>query len=131
MAKKNEGVTPQQAQVIALIVAGTTQTEAAAVVGITPETISRWKGGDAHFIAALTDAQQTKWLAGTAKLEDLAADALAALGELLQDEDPKIKLQAVKVWLDNRPAPPMGSTNPETIAGELRQEARMNALSPF
>ena len=120
MKRKDEGLTPQQAQVIALLLAGKSQVEAANAVGVAPESISRWKANNAAFVAAYNEAQQAHWDAITTKLDNLATHAIDALAGLMEDDDPKVRLQAVRLWLEHRPARPIGKTNPAAVKAEMR-----------
>lgn len=115
----NNELTPQQAQVIGLLLAGKSQTEAAAAVGIAAESISRWKLSNAAFVAAYNEARQAQWDAITTRLDNLATQAVDALAELMQDDDPKVRLQAVRLWLEHRPGRPEGETDPDAVKRDI------------
>ncbi|RME79662.1 MAG: hypothetical protein D6784_00380 [Chloroflexi bacterium] len=119
-------LTPQQAQVIAHLVAGMSQAEAARQVGVAAETISRWKANNPAFVAAYNQAKQAQWDAVTMKLDGLANLAVDTLADLLQDDDPKVRLQAVRLWLEHRQRPE-GPTDPQEVQAEM-EHRRMGAF---
>lgn len=107
----------QQGEVITLLLAGKSQTEAAGAVGITPETISRWKNTAPGFVAELNKQRRAQFEDTISQLDALAVKAFGALGDLLQSADERTRLDAVKVYLGYRGqlTPPAGEVDPALV----------------
>lgn len=120
MARKE--VAPLKAEVVARMMNGESQTEAAAAVGIHKVTISRWKNTDPQFRNMTENLEQTAdnmteiykhegksnvHLREAANIHVLryqlqrkAADAITVLADLLGSDDERIRLSAAKEILD-------------------------------
>ena len=57
----NDVLTGAQERVIAEMLAGKTQKQAATEAGVRPETVSRWLARDALFVATLNTARMDMW----------------------------------------------------------------------
>ena len=84
-----------QQQAIILLASGKTNTETAKEIGVERETVSRWKNHDAMFAALLSYQQAALWDAAADKLRANALKAAGALGELLDHDDPDVRLKAI------------------------------------
>lgn len=67
----DQTLTGQQETVIAALIDGKTQKEAAELAGVTPETVSRWKASDPLFLATLNLRRQELWDAHAQRLTAL------------------------------------------------------------
>lgn len=73
----------QQQAGLALLIAGRGRAEVAGLVGVTPETVSRWRG-QAEFAAALRDAQAGARQEAADRLAGMVERALDVLGVELE-----------------------------------------------
>lgn len=96
-------LTSQQEIVIAAILDGKTQTDAAEEAGVNPVTVSRWKATDPAFMAELNRRQRDLWDENYASLLALAADARRVLADLVHAKDPQIRFKAALAVLDRLP----------------------------
>lgn len=87
------GLTATQWQAIALLAGGTKQTEVAQTVGVTQETVSRWKN-DPRFMAALNVAIRDSYYAVAGAVRDAATKAVTVLRESMDCDDPRVRLSA-------------------------------------
>ncbi|MDC3379527.1 hypothetical protein OAX78_04525, partial [Planctomycetota bacterium] len=85
---------------LAALLEGATVTQAAERSGVRRQTVSGWVNHDSGFIAELRNRRSELWRSQRAGLEAKATRALERLGELVDHEDPKIALAAVRVTLD-------------------------------
>ncbi len=83
----------QEAALLALL-AGASVTEAAAQGGVTRQTASEWLHHDPDFGAALVARRAELWDSIRARFEQATAKAVDVLAELLDHEDPRIRLGA-------------------------------------
>ena len=102
----------QEAALLALL-AGASVTEAAAQGGVTRQTASEWLHHDPDFGAALVARRAELWDSIRARFEQATAKAVDVLAELLDHEDPRIRLGAasriVAAIAEHRPKdPPVG-----------------------
>ena len=108
-----------QAAALDLLLAGQTVTAAAAAVGVTRETVSRWRNGDPNFQAAYNAALQSAYDAATARLLDARAKALDRLTALVDSKDEATALKAAAALLRVDVDRPKG---PTTAAGVERRQ---------
>ena len=125
-------VTDQQAAVIRAVVAGATQKAAAASVGVSEYTVSRWANADCHYIAALNLARLDAWeqhRADLGGLLSLARDTLRDLVDGIGGIDPAVRLKAAALVLAQFPEPPSGPVTVEdaSLALKARHKARWQA----
>ena len=104
-------LTAQQEQVIALLLAGQTQAAAAGQVGIAPETVTRWKSGDAVFMAAYNEQRRDMWESSREKLTGLRDRAVDTVAGLLDSEHEPTRLKAALSVLDMTEVHPGGPTD--------------------
>ena len=104
MSKNVNELNDKQLAVIAHLLDGKTQSEAATAVGIAAETISRWKRNDAHFVTVLNEQRRYLAHSHVAALQRLQLTAVRELHELITSEYTPAadKLQAIKVALSAR-----------------------------
>ena len=114
-----QALSPAQEAVIAALLAGQTQAQAAQAAGVRPEQVSRWKAKDARFVAELNRRQVELWEASRLELLSLAAEARQTLRELLQSDNEGARLRAaqalLKAQMPERP-------NLPTTAAEVERE---------
>jgi len=131
-----KGLTGQQEQVLASMLAGETQKAAAESAGVAPETVSRWMSKDAVFVATLNQRRQDLWDANAAGLRDLAQEAIAVLADVMRNgENDGLRLKAAAVVLRSQGldagSRPDGKTSPERIKGEWSRETMFDAMLQF
>jgi hypothetical protein len=112
-------LTPDQAAALDLLLSGQTITAAAAAVGVTRETVSRWRNSDPAFQAGYNAALQSAYDATTARLLDARGKALDRLAALVDHADPAIALKAAGALLRVGVDRPGGDTSPAGV--ERRQ----------
>ena len=88
-AEEEAGLTAQQWQAVALLVAGKRGVEVAEALGVTQETVSRWRNSP-MFAAALNQALRDAYSASIGEIRSLVKDAVAGLRQCLRSEDEKI-----------------------------------------
>ena len=119
------GLTAQQWQAIGLLVAGAKQVDTAETVGVTQETVSRWRASP-MFASALNLAIRDSYTATIGQVRDITKDAIDALRQSLYSEDEKVRLSAALAVLRLRlqlDAGAMGApTTPAAIAKKMRDE---------
>jgi len=131
MAIKNNqeivSITGQQGQALTLLLAGKTQAETAALVGTTPETVSRWLHDNAAFVAAYNAARLELWAANSARLRGLSGLAIDTIADILQDktESSAVRLRAALMVLKDLGAieKPEGKTTTKGIEKEWQFES--------
>ena len=122
-------VTDQQAAVIRAVVAGATQKAAAASVGVSEYTVSRWANSDPDYIAALNLARLDAWQEQRAALAGLVAQAREALEFVLTGNDAGAMVKAAALVLGEFAQPPAGPVTVEDakLALKARHKARWQA----
>lgn len=117
MAKnKADGLTAQQAAALDMLLAGYTVTQTAESLGLARETVSRWRNGDADFLAAYNAALRSAYEASQAKLLDGRTRAIATLAGLLDGEDKGLALKAALALLRVDVPEPTGPVSPAGAA---------------
>lgn len=119
-------ITDQQAAVIRAIVAGATQKAAAAAVGVSEYTVSRWANSDPCYIAALNLARLDAWQQQRAELSKLLSKAREALEYVLSGPDTGAMVRAAALVLEQFATAPSGPTTVEDarIAIQAAHKAR-------
>lgn len=108
---KTYELTPDQAAALDLLLAGQTITAAAATVGVTRETVSRWRNNDPAFQAAYNAALQSVYDAGQARLLEARGKALDRLAALVDSTDEATALKAAAALLRVDAPRPDGPTS--------------------
>jgi len=116
--EKSQNLTDKQRLAINLIVRGKNDGVVASEVGVTRETVNRWKHEHACFQAELNSERYGLWDKSTRDLEELSAKAVEVLKAELEGEN-RLKaavhvLKALGMYghKDNMPS---GPTDPEEI----------------
>lgn len=130
-AEEEAGLTAQQWQAVALLVAGKKQVEIAETLGVTQETISRWRNGPL-FAAALNLAVRDAYAATIGEVRGLVKDAVAALKECMYSEDERLRLSAalavLRLHLQLDSTAPSLPVTPADIAQRMKREEFERAL---
>ena len=87
-------LTPAQASAVLLLVAGRTDAEAAAELGVHRTTVSQWKNHHPEFIAELNRTRDSVHAELSDRLRVLASAALRAIGDALESDDPAARTAA-------------------------------------
>ncbi len=119
-------LTPAQEAVIAALLDGKTQAEAAALAGVVPETVTRWKGKDALFVATWQNRRRQVWESHAQRLRNLAGKALDVVEQGLDEGDIRaagLVLKSVNLAELTIPAP---ETTPDEVEGDWRRDALLN-----
>jgi len=112
-------LTGEQVEVLAHLVSGSSQRDAAAAVGVAEETISRWMHGDPLFVATLNGIRAEVWRAAVDRLRGLVGAALVTVEELMaKGESESTRLRAASLVLKSVHdlGEPQGETDPERLA---------------
>ena len=88
-----DGLTAQQWQAVALLTSGLRAVDVAQQVGVTQETISRWRATPV-FMAAYNQSVRDAYSATIGQVRDIAAEAIQTLRESLQSKDERVRLSA-------------------------------------
>lgn len=123
-------LTPAQETVIAQLLAGKTQADAAQEAGVRPEQVSRWKSDDPAFVAEYNRRTLSLWESNRAELLDLAREARKTLRELLTSENDSIRLRAAVSILNAQQEPDrFMPTTPQAVAKEQSRQQVLDSLS--
>ena len=118
-------LSPNQVQVLTLLMAGSSQREAASQAGVNEATVSRWMNGDPAFIAAYRAELQSLYDAVTAESLGYRREALRFLSERLATARDPEKVKAAALILKHTTLPrPAGETDPAAIALQIKMAAR-------
>lgn len=93
----------RKARALPLVVAGQPYAEVGRAVGVSGRTVRRWVEEDPSFKDAIAASQAAAGAtvdAATEQIAGIVTASLAALAELVQSEDEKIRLEATKTALD-------------------------------
>jgi len=117
-------ITDQQAAVIRAIVAGATQKAAAASVGVSEFTVSRWANSDPDYIAALNLARLDAWQEQRAAMAGLVDKARQALEYVMDGNDHGAMVRAAALVLGEFAQRPDGPVTVEDAKIALRERHR-------
>ena len=122
-------ITDPQAAVIRAVIGGATQKAAAAAVGVSEYTVSRWANSDPAYIAALNLARLDAWQEQRAELSKLLSKARQALEYVLEGSDHGAMVRAAALVLEQFATRPDGPVTVEDADLELqaRHKARWQA----
>ena len=124
-AEEEAGLSVQQWQAVGLLVAGAKQVEIAEALGVTQETVSRWRNSPL-FAAALNLAVRDAYAATIGEVRGLVKDAVSALKECMYSEDERLRLSAalavLRLHLQLDSAAPSLPTTPADIARQIKRK---------
>lgn len=130
-AEEEAGLSAQQWQAIGLLVAGAKQVEIAETLGVTQETVSRWRNSPL-FAAALNLAVRDAYAATIGEVRGLVKDAVSALKECMYSEDERLRLSAalavLRLHLQLDSTAPSLPTTPADIARKIKRQDFENAM---
>ena len=118
-------ITDPQAAVIRAVIGGATQKAAAAAVGVSEYTVSRWANSDPAYIAALNLARLDAWQEQRAELSKLLIKARQGLEYVLEGNDHGAIVRAAALILEQFATRPDGPVTVEDA--ELELQARHKA----
>ena len=129
--EEEAGLSAQQWQAVGLLVAGAKQVEIAEALGVTQETVSRWRNSP-MFAAALNLAVRDAYAATIGEVRGLVKDAVAALKECMYSEDEKLRLSAalavMRLHLQLDSAAPSLPVTPADIARQIQRKDFNDAM---
>lgn len=89
----------EQLRVIAELLTGVTDEAAAAAAGVSARSVSRWRRGDALFVATLNAERAALWDAQRDRLRSMLAEAVAVVEADLRSDDEEVKRAAARALL--------------------------------
>lgn len=96
--EEDAGLTAQQWQAVALLVAGKKQVDVAEELDVTQETVSRWRNSPV-FAAAVNAGVRESYTAMIGDVRDARTDAMRVLRECMRSEDERLRLSAALATL--------------------------------
>jgi hypothetical protein len=119
-------LTPQQLAAIELLIAGRSDVEVAAKVGVTRETVNRWRNWNPLFVATLNEWRLDLWKATRERLRHLNAQALDVIEQHLRAGNLKAALALLKYAHDEKF--PNGSTNVPDVIDDFAENFNLTVL---
>lgn len=109
-------LTVRQLSAIDLLVEGKLDREVADAVGVSRETVTRWRNGHAAFQAELNRMRATVWQGSQDRVRSLAHEALETLAEAMREGDVRAAVAMVKIaGLQEAVHQPDGDSEPGVI----------------
>lgn len=130
----NKILDPLQLQVIELLMAGQTVSEACKRVGLDRSTYYLWAKSDPVFVSEMSRARAELRHSFRIRLAKMTDQAIGVVEELLANaEDPKIRMQAaLSILKANGLLEPdkeaVGSIDPEDVARSMAQQRELDIL---
>ena len=124
-----DALTPPQAAAVGLLLAGKSGKQTATELGVSEETVSRWRNGSPSFVAALNVGRAELHDSQLDALRQLRRKALDTLTELLEADDAGTKLKAVGLVLALDVGAPSGLLTPQQIASDWKSTRSVNMLA--
>ena len=125
-----ESLSPAQMTAVEALLAGKTNTAAAAEAGVDRATVHRWLKDDFAFQAELNRGRREMRRATFGNLERLAAKAAECLEKAIDQGDVKAALEVLKrlqLFASNR----IGSDDPAELAAEAEQATKRQGELTF
>lgn len=123
-------LTPAQDLALAALLTGQTQEAAAAVAGVTRQTVSEWARRDSLFVATLNQRRQALWDGYADRLRGLVGKAIDTVEAGLDSPDERAKLAAAAhVFKLLASLTPQGPTDPRDVENEWGREAESRLLA--
>lgn len=123
-------LTPAQDLALAALLAGQTQEAAAAVAGVTRQTVSEWARRDALFVATLNQRRQDLWAGYADRLRGLVGKAIDTVEAGLDNRDQRVKLAAAAhVFKLLASLTPQGATDPRDVENDWQREKETRLLA--
>ncbi len=120
----SESLTPQQQHAVELLMAGLTVSAVAEAVGVSRETVHRWRRQDRSFVAAMNRARRDAHEATMARLLSVWSKAADNLAAAVEQGDLKASLAVLRgIGMLEGEAPSIGSDDPEVLAENAEQAA--------
>lgn len=91
----------KQEKALELVLRGMNDVEVAKAIGVTRQTVNNWRRFNTAFIETLTDERKLLREKHQDSINGLVEKAIEVMKNALDDEDPKIRLQAVKLVLNS------------------------------
>lgn len=111
----------EQQNAISLLILGKSDREVAEEVGVTRETVSRWRNENVYFMSALNQERKALWKASRDRVWALVDKALSAIEKSVDEGDTKSAfaiLRMVKFEVE----PPTGITDPDQLLWQKASE---------
>lgn len=115
----------KQAKALDLLLMGKTVTEAAREIGVSRETVSRWRHKDPAFQAAYNAAMKSSWEACQAKLMKARLRAFDKLLEMIDSKDEEMAYKVCLMLIRLNINEPTGRVDPKWIDNTQRIMDRM------
>jgi len=126
-----ELLSEKQLLAVGWLVQGLSDGDVAEKVGVTRETVNRWRNGDDAFKVALNAARLDVWLDAHNKLRAVVCDAVTVLEGSLRCEAPDVKVALAVLRLAGVKdiGRPDGAVTLEELENERRRDEMMRLLS--
>ena len=85
---------PEQDQALKMMLAGRTDSEIAARLGVTRQTVNYWRNRDDNFRRVLCTERQEVWQAIRNEMSAMYMESVGVLRKHLKSKDPKLQLKA-------------------------------------
>jgi hypothetical protein len=119
----------EQTNAIDLLIVGKTDSEVAAVIGKTRQTVCGWRLYHPVFQAELNKRRRAIWGTAADKLRSLLPKALSALEQELEGGDNKLKAALEMVKLAGIQMGQIGAIDPEEIVTSVAQQRELAVLT--
>ena len=124
-------LTDKQRLAITLLVQGQTDVEVGEAVGVTRETVNRWRNnGHDVFTVALNAARAEVWKDAHDRLRVLVSDAVTVLAGSVRSETPDVKVALAVLRLAGVKdiGKPVGAVTLEALENERRRDEMMRLM---
>lgn len=123
-------LSPAQDLALAALLAGQTQEAAAAVAGVTRQTVSEWARRDSLFVATLNQRRQDLWAGYADRLRVLVGKAIDTIESGLDSPDERTKqAAAASVFKLLSGLAPQGPTDPRDVENDWQREKETRLLA--